>query len=98
MDNSGIDIILGMLPFVRGLLLRGTAVILCANEWPALNDVTNSELEDILQRAAAICPVISAAINTGDLIVRSNGQRGPCLDLRTLNIGEYLNISVDLIF
>ncbi|KAJ2943775.1 hypothetical protein O0L34_g8095 [Tuta absoluta] len=86
-DNSGVDIVLGMLPFVRALLLRGTSVILCANEWPALNDVTNVELEEILRAAALICPVLSAALSTGDLVVRSSGQRGPCLDLKTINVG-----------
>ncbi|KOB72007.1 Pantothenate kinase 4 [Operophtera brumata] len=86
-DNSGVDIVLGILPFVRALLLRGTAVILCANEWPALNDVTNVELEEILQRVSHICPVIAAALTTGDLVVRSSGQRGPCLDLRTISVG-----------
>lgn len=87
-DNSGVDIVLGILPFVRALLFRGTAVILCANEWPALNDVTNVELEEILQQASHICPVIASALSTGDLVVRSNGQRGPCLDLRTISIGK----------
>lgn len=87
-DNSGVDVVLGILPFVRALLLRGTSVILCANEWPALNDVTNVELEEILQHSAHICPVISAALSTGDLVVRSSGQRGPCLDLRTISVGE----------
>lgn len=87
-DNSGVDIVLGILPFVRALLLRGTSVMLCANEWPALNDVTNVELEDILQRAAMVCPVLAAALATGDLVVRSNGQRGPCLDLKTISVGK----------
>ncbi|VVC95430.1 unnamed protein product [Leptidea sinapis] len=84
--DNGVDIVLGILPFVRALLLRGTAVILCANEWPALNDITNVELEEVLQHAGHICPVIAAAIATGDLVVRSNGQRGPCLDLRTISV------------
>lgn len=97
MDNSGVDVVLGILPFVRGLLLRGTSVILCANEWPALNDVTNVELEEVLQRASLICPVLAAAMATGDLVVRSSGQRGPCLDLRTVSVGKlnsiiYLNL------
>lgn len=99
-DNSGIDIVLGILPFVRALLLRGTSVILCANEWPALNDVTSTELEEILQKASAVCPVLAAGLAIGDLIVRSNGQRGPCLDLRTLNVDlscELKTRRVDLI-
>ncbi|CAG9575931.1 unnamed protein product [Danaus chrysippus] len=85
-DNSGVDIVLGILPFVRALLLRGTSVILCANEWPALNDVTNVELQEVLQHASQICPVLAAAMATGDLVVRSNGQRGPCLDFRTVSV------------
>ncbi|XP_046974290.1 4'-phosphopantetheine phosphatase isoform X1 [Vanessa cardui] len=99
-DNSGVDIVLGILPFVRGLLLRGTSVILCANEWPALNDVTNVELEEVLQRASLICPILAAAMATGDLVVRSSGQRGPCLDLRTISVGlssEMKMRGVDLI-
>jgi type II pantothenate kinase len=86
-----VDIVLGILPFVRALLFRGTSVILCANEWPALNDVTNVELDEILQRASVFCPVLSAALATGDLVVRSSGQRGPCLDLRTISVGECFN-------
>ncbi|CAK1548454.1 unnamed protein product [Leptosia nina] len=85
-DNSGVDVVLGVLPFVRGLLLRGTSVILCANEWPALNDITNSELENVLQSASLVCPIIAAARATGNLVVRSSGQRGPCLDLRTISV------------
>lgn len=86
-DNSGVDVVLGILPFVRGLLLRGTSVILCANEWPALNDITNAELENVLQSASLICPIINAASASGNLVVRSSGQRGPCLDLRTISVG-----------
>ncbi|XP_039765752.1 4'-phosphopantetheine phosphatase [Pararge aegeria] len=99
-DNSGVDIVLGILPFVRALLLRGTSVILCANEWPALNDITNVELEEVLQRASLVCPILAAAIATGDLVVRSSGQRGPCLDLRTISVGlctEMKMRGVDLI-
>ncbi|XP_041973987.1 4'-phosphopantetheine phosphatase [Aricia agestis] len=99
-DNSGVDIVLGILPFVRALLLRGTSVILCANEWPALNDVTFVELEETLQHASLICPVIAASLAAGNLVVRSNGQRGPCLDLRTISVGlstEMKKRGVDLI-
>lgn len=57
--------------------------------------MTNSELEDILQQASTICPIIAGALTTGELVVRSNGQRGPCLDLRTLNIGKnYFNYTL----
>ena len=47
-DNSGGDIILGVLPFVEEMLRRGTTVLLCANSRPILNDVTYAELSYIL--------------------------------------------------
>ncbi len=33
-DNSGVDVVLGILPFVEELLSRGTQVLLCANNKP----------------------------------------------------------------
>ncbi|XP_043724235.1 pantothenate kinase 2-like isoform X2 [Telopea speciosissima] len=53
-DNSGADIVLGMLPLARELLRRGTEVVLVANSLPALNDVTAMELPDIVAEAAKI--------------------------------------------
>lgn len=41
-DNSGADIVLGVLPFARYLLRKGADVILAANSFPAVNDVTVS--------------------------------------------------------
>ena len=55
-DNSGVDVVLGVLPFVVDLLKRGTDVLLCANNRPVLNDVTHGELTVILQRAAKLNP------------------------------------------
>lgn len=54
-DNSGADIVLGVLPFVVELLRRGTEVVLVANALPALNDVTADELSSLLDRAAETC-------------------------------------------
>jgi type II pantothenate kinase len=54
-DNSGADIVLGMLPLARELLRRGTEVVLVANSLPALNDVTAMELPDIVAEAAKVC-------------------------------------------
>ncbi|XP_043703869.1 pantothenate kinase 2-like isoform X3 [Telopea speciosissima] len=53
-DNSGADIVLGMLPLARELLRRGTEVVLVANSLPALNDVTAMEIPDIVAEAAKI--------------------------------------------
>ncbi|XP_046754003.1 4'-phosphopantetheine phosphatase isoform X2 [Diprion similis] len=85
-DNSGVDIILGILPFARDLLQRGTKVILCANSAPALNDVTYPELVVTLRNASKICNVIKKAIKERRLIAMETAQAGPCLDLSRLNL------------
>ncbi|WJX33043.1 Pantothenate kinase 2, mitochondrial [Trifolium repens] len=54
-DNSGADIVLGMLPLARELLRRGIEVVLVANSLPALNDVTAMKLPDIVAEAAKVC-------------------------------------------
>ncbi|CAK9168176.1 unnamed protein product [Ilex paraguariensis] len=49
-DNSGADIILGILPFARELLRHGTQVMLVANDLPSINDVTYPELIEIISK------------------------------------------------
>ncbi|KAH8308272.1 hypothetical protein KR059_009772 [Drosophila kikkawai] len=83
-DNSGVDVVLGILPFVRGLLKRGTKVLLCANSEPALNDVTSRELRSLLDECSRECEILAEAWSKGQLLVYANGQTGPCLDMRTL--------------
>ncbi|KAG8638811.1 pantothenate kinase 2 isoform X1 [Manihot esculenta] len=68
-DNSGADIVLGMLPLARELLRRGTEVVLVANSLPALNDVTAMELPDIVAEAAKHCDVLRRAAEAGGLLV-----------------------------
>ncbi|KAF5957511.1 hypothetical protein HYC85_004736 [Camellia sinensis] len=68
-DNSGADVILGMLPLARELLRRGTEVVLVANSLPALNDVTAMELPDIVAEAAKHCDIIHRAAEAGGLLV-----------------------------
>ncbi|KAJ1857962.1 hypothetical protein GGH12_000606 [Coemansia sp. RSA 1822] len=80
-DNSGADVCLGVLPFVRFLLQRGTRVVLAANSRPALNDVTERELIDIVRRAG----LIDSAFQTNLLSVCGTGSSGPCLDMRKLD-------------
>nr|XP_034196424.1 4'-phosphopantetheine phosphatase [Osmia lignaria] len=99
-DNSGVDIVLGILPFARDLLLRGTKVILCANSMPALNDVTYPELVVTLRDAAKICKVIRQALKENRLIAMETAQAGPCLDLSRLSLDLCLAMvkhNVDLI-
>ncbi|KAJ1418262.1 hypothetical protein SESBI_16008 [Sesbania bispinosa] len=68
-DNSGADIVLGMLPLARELLRRGTEVVLVANSLPALNDVTAKELPDIVAEAAKYCDILRQAAEAGGLLV-----------------------------
>lgn len=68
-DNSGADVVLGMLPLARELLRRGTEVVLVANSLPALNDVTAMELPDIVAEAAKHCDILRRAAETGGLLV-----------------------------
>jgi len=80
-DNSGLDLILGVLPFVRELLNQGTNVMLCANSKPALNDVTYSELVLLLEQVALVNEEIARALQETRLWVMDSGQASPCLDL-----------------
>lgn len=86
-DNSGVDVILGILPFAREMLRRGTRVVLCANREPALNDVTQKELVEVIERCCNECQIIKEAYETERLLIHSNGQSGPCLDFRQLPEG-----------
>ncbi|XP_017737946.1 pantothenate kinase 4 isoform X2 [Rhinopithecus roxellana] len=86
-DNSGIDIILGVFPFVRELLLRGTEVILACNSGPALNDVTHSESLIVAERIAGMDPVVHSALREERLLLVQTGSSSPCLDLSRLDKG-----------
>uniref|UniRef100_A0A671QYE0 4'-phosphopantetheine phosphatase n=1 Tax=Sinocyclocheilus anshuiensis TaxID=1608454 RepID=A0A671QYE0_9TELE len=67
------------------LLVRGTEVVLASNSGPALNDVTNSELQILTERIAAMDPVIHAALKEDRLALVQNGSSSPCLDLSRLD-------------
>ncbi|XP_042242173.1 4'-phosphopantetheine phosphatase-like isoform X3 [Homarus americanus] len=84
LDNSGCDVVLGIIPFARELLVRGTRVVLCANSKPALNDVTAEELNMLMKQVAGVCPIISQHLETDTLCIRESGQASPCLDLSRL--------------
>ncbi|XP_018336511.1 pantothenate kinase 4 isoform X2 [Agrilus planipennis] len=88
-DNAGVDFVLGVLPFVRQLLIEGTNVYIAANSTPSLNDVTYSDLQRYLEMACKKCNVIQQSLLDNKLIVIDSGQRGPCLDLRSLNADTY---------
>uniref|UniRef100_A0AAR2JCV8 4'-phosphopantetheine phosphatase n=1 Tax=Pygocentrus nattereri TaxID=42514 RepID=A0AAR2JCV8_PYGNA len=60
-------------------------VVLASNSGPALNDVTNSELQIVTERIAAMDPVIQAAVKEDRLTLVQSGSSSPCLDLSRLD-------------
>lgn len=99
-DNSGVDVVLGVLPFIRELLKNNTKIILCANSEPSLNDVTYKELIVVIEEASKICSVIRQAVVSENLILKESGQKGCCLNFLYLHdqlIESMLANHVDLI-
>ena len=80
-DNSGADVLLGMVPLARELARGGCEVILAANEVPSINDITASELAPLVERVAAFDPVVREAIDGKRLRVVSSGSDLPVIDL-----------------
>uniref|UniRef100_A0A7N6BEF5 4'-phosphopantetheine phosphatase n=1 Tax=Anabas testudineus TaxID=64144 RepID=A0A7N6BEF5_ANATE len=68
-----------------GLLSRGTEVVLASNSGPALNDVTNGELQILTERIAAMDPVIQDGLKEDRLTLVQSGSSSPCLDLSRLD-------------
>ena len=84
-DNAGPDIALGMIPFCRFLIQRGTKVIIAANSGPSLNDVIVHELEEILDDICEFDPILREAIEEGDLQIVESGNVAPLIDLTKLS-------------
>ncbi|XP_060667530.1 damage-control phosphatase At2g17340-like [Ziziphus jujuba] len=79
-DNSGADIILGILPFARELLRRGTQVVLAANELPSINDVTYPELIEIIAKLKDDNGEL-VGIDSKNLLIANSGNDLPVIDL-----------------
>ncbi|MEM9251419.1 MAG: ARMT1-like domain-containing protein [Planctomycetota bacterium] len=84
-DNAGPDIVLGMLPLVRELLRRCEAVIVAANTFPSLNDVTIDDLSTLVGHAAAIDGELAEARAAGRLVLVGSGNGAPLIDLTRLS-------------
>ncbi len=84
-DNAGPDIVLGMLPFARHLLQRGTEVILTANTSPSLNDVTHEELNALLGKVQALDETLAKAHRAGQLRTIASGNDAPLIDMTCLS-------------
>ncbi|CAL5208138.1 unnamed protein product [Lathyrus oleraceus] len=96
-DNSGADIILGVLPFARELLRRGSQVVLAANDLPSINDVTYSELIEIVSKLKDEEGRL-LGVSTSNLLIANSGNGLPVIDLT--KVSQELNClasDVDLV-
>ncbi len=80
-DNTGVDFILGVMPFVRELAAHGSQIVLAANELPSLNDVTADEADKILQQLADVDEDLASYISAGLFEIVSTGNGIPLIDL-----------------
>ncbi|KAM7482820.1 hypothetical protein LguiB_007403 [Lonicera macranthoides] len=96
-DNSGADIILGILPFARELLRRGTQVVLAANDLPSINDITYHELVEIIAKLKDENGKL-VVVDASNLLIANSGNDLPVIDLtRVSQELAYLASDADLV-
>ncbi|KAF1860500.1 hypothetical protein Lal_00021543 [Lupinus albus] len=96
-DNSGADIILGILPFARELLRHGSQVVLAANDLPSINDVTYYELIEIISKLKDEEGCLMG-VSTSNLSVANSGNDLPVIDLKRVSQEiAYLANDADLV-
>lgn len=96
-DNSGADVILGILPFARELLKRGTQVVLAANDMPSINDVTYPELIEIISKLKDESGKL-IGVDTSNLLIANSGNDLPVIDLTRISQElAYLASDADLV-
>lgn len=96
-DNSGADIVLGILPFARELLRRGTQVVLAANDLPSINDVTYPELVEIISKLKDENGQL-IGVDASGLLVANSGNDLPVIDLANVSPElAYLASDADLV-
>ncbi|XP_071724971.1 damage-control phosphatase At2g17340-like [Rutidosis leptorrhynchoides] len=96
-DNSGADLILGILPFARELLRRGTKVILAANDLPSINDITYPELIEVISKLKDEKGQLMG-VDTSNLLIANSGIDLPVIDLtRVSEELAYLANDADLV-
>jgi len=89
-DNAGSDFLLGAMTMIRWLAKRGTQVIIAANEYPALNDMTIHDVRGWWPRIIET----EASIRALPIELVSTGTGEPLIDLA--QVSEELNAaSVD---
>lgn len=67
----------------------GTKVVLAANSYPSLNDVTYADLQMYCSLAGQYYSLIKDAMSSRQLVTVENGQKGPCLDLAHITSGKF---------
>ena len=80
--SAGSDVVLGMIPFMRELLKRGTEVVLAVNSVPSINDITVPEMQSIMEHACDIDSILCAYYKLGKWRLISSGNDLPVIDLR----------------
>ena len=89
-DNAGSDFLLGAMTMIRWLAKRGTQVIIAANEYPALNDMTIHDVRGWWPRIIET----EASFRALPIELVSTGTGEPLIDLA--QVSEELNAaSVD---
>ncbi|KAJ3374363.1 Pantothenate kinase 4 [Allomyces arbusculus] len=80
-DNSGADVVLGVLPLARFFVQQGASVVVAVNSGPAINDVTFSELLRVMGQVSDMDEVVARALESRRLQILASGSESPCLDL-----------------
>ncbi|CAI0471302.1 unnamed protein product [Linum tenue] len=95
--KASADIILGILPFARELLRRGTQVVLAANDLPSINDVTYHELIEIISKLKDEKGMLEG-VDTSNLLIANSGNDLPVIDLASVSQElAYLASDADLV-
>jgi type II pantothenate kinase len=81
-DNAGSDFLLGAVPMIRWLAVRGVEVIVAANERPTLNDMTIHDVRQWWPRITEVLPSIARL----PIRIVSTGTGEPLIDLSAVSI------------
>lgn len=94
-DNSGADLVLGVLPLARELVRQGATVVIAANDKPSINDVTYSELLLVVQKLQLTVEdeIFSNGIDSGRILIVNSGSDVPVADLA--NVSPELAFAAD---
>jgi uncharacterized protein with ATP-grasp and redox domains len=76
-DNAGSDFLLGATPMIRWMAMRGTHVIIAANERPTLNDMTVHDVRRWWPKMVEAEP----SLGTLPIDIVSTGTGEPLIDL-----------------